>query len=188
MQNTDGNTDLRLRRDNVSSVAFYGGDGDWEEVTYRCPERRPHAAVAFSASWNSSQPIAVIDQFHSSPRPGCRSSRHPPSVSGVVGLPAFGFQVQTFNDATISATGLPPGLAVDPGGETPGTPTQGGEFSVDVLAENASGSDTQTLLIRIAPYIDVSDDRFSGVRSDARRRRTGFPAVVHAKRGHPRRD
>ena len=61
----------------------------------------------------------------------------------------FGYAIQAGGSPTgYSATGLPPGLTLDPGsGVISGTPTQSGTFDVTVSVTNAAGTTTFTLRI-----------------------------------------
>jgi PKD repeat protein len=74
----------------------------------------------------------------------------PFTASGSVGSP-FSYQITaSSNPTTYTATGLPPGLAVDPAaGLISGTPTAAGTYAVTISATNASGTASKTLTITI---------------------------------------
>lgn len=78
----------------------------------------------------------------------------PLSAQGTNGQ-AFNYVVSASNSPTnYTATGLPAGLSITPGGTTAtisGTPTEFGIFTVQVTARNAGGSDTQPLTLTIHP-------------------------------------
>jgi hypothetical protein len=74
------------------------------------------------------------------------------AVSGTVGQP-FGYQILASNaPSRFAATGLPPGLAVDPlRGLISGIPTLVGETQVALSAENEGGTGAGTLVLRVLP-------------------------------------
>lgn len=65
---------------------------------------------------------------------------------------AFAYQVTADNFPTsFGASGLPAGLSLNTAsGAITGTPTESGEFLVEITATNASGTDTETLVLTIA--------------------------------------
>jgi PKD repeat protein len=73
------------------------------------------------------------------------------SVTGAVGQ-TFDFQITASNSPTsYSATGLPPGLTIDPvAGGISGMPTVGGSWTATVIATNASGSGSSPLIFTIS--------------------------------------
>lgn len=80
-------------------------------------------------------------------------------VTGVSGVP-FRHAIQAGNGATgFAASGLPPGLALDPNsGIISGTPTTGGTYAVTIGVTNSAGTTTFTLTIVIAfPIATVAD-------------------------------
>ena len=87
--------------------------------------------------------------------------------------------------ATYTATGLPPGLTIDPAyGDITGTPTQPGTFPVQVQITTVNGSAQATITIQIdpnLPYVTVDN---TGVLADIG---DGTPAVfqVHLDRTLP---
>jgi len=79
----------------------------------------------------------------------------PPSITndsapcGTIGFP-FALQINAKNADTYGATGLPPGITVDPiTGAISGIPIQTGSFSMIVSATNPYGTGTAALLILI---------------------------------------
>jgi hypothetical protein len=72
------------------------------------------------------------------------------SAAGQIGQ-SFSYQIVAIGATTYSATGLPPGLNVDPiAGLISGTPTIVGTSTVNLTATNATGSGTATLTITVA--------------------------------------
>jgi uncharacterized delta-60 repeat protein len=78
-----------------------------------------------------------------------------PLIVNSAGGQPFTYQIVASGQPTsYSATGLPPGLSIDPlTGLISGTPTVGGTFLVTLSATNASGTGTATLTINLAPII-----------------------------------
>lgn len=72
------------------------------------------------------------------------------SVSGMVGTP-FTYQISgTSSPTSFDATGLPPGLTVDPlTGLISGTPTRSGVYEAIISASNNTGTGTATLVFTI---------------------------------------
>jgi hypothetical protein len=75
----------------------------------------------------------------------------PGTASGTTGSP-FVYTITAANAPTsFSATGLPPGLALNSGtGAITGTPTTPGTFNATITATNTAGSDTDPLVFTIA--------------------------------------
>jgi hypothetical protein len=95
------------------------------------------------------------------------------SASGMAGAPFPAYSIAATGLPTAyTATGLPPGLVVNPQtGAISGTPTASGTFLVTVTATNASGTTTDSLTISIAPLAyariaNFSVRAMSGVGSD----------------------
>lgn len=73
-----------------------------------------------------------------------------PAATGTAGQP-FGYQITAIGNASsYTATGLPPGLSIDPlAGAIGGTPTLGGTFAATITAINTSGTGAAPLSITI---------------------------------------
>ena len=86
--------------------------------------------------------------------PGAPVVTSPPQALAGLGLP-FRYIVRVANGpATFSATGLPPGLAIDPAsGVISGTPTAIGTSQVVVRVTNASGAISWQLVITVVEQI-----------------------------------
>lgn len=74
----------------------------------------------------------------------------PITASATSGAP-FAYATATLNVATqFNATGLPPGLAIDPvSGQISGTPVQAGTYAVQIVAGNAAGASTGELWLTV---------------------------------------
>ena len=73
------------------------------------------------------------------------------SANGMFGAPFSYTITSTEAPVTFSATGLPPGLTVDPAtGIISGTPTAAGTYGVTIAATNTAGAGTATLTLAIA--------------------------------------
>ena len=84
----------------------------------------------------------------------------PPTAGGMPGVP-FVYTVTSSSGGgtTFAATGLPPGLTIDPvTGRITGTPTAGGTYDVVVTATNAAGTTTFNLRITIGFIAPVAGD------------------------------
>ena len=82
----------------------------------------------------------------------------PLTASGSVGT-AFSYQITAANNPTsFNATGLPSWASINSNGLITGTPTSiaGTPFSISISATNAFGTDTKTLVLNIAAYVDVN--------------------------------
>ena len=88
----------------------------------------------------------VTANFVAVPPPAITSSNA--SQPAIVGN-TFSWNVVATNAPTFSATGLPPGLAINSAGVISGTPTTVGNWSAQITATNPSGSATQALPISV---------------------------------------
>lgn len=84
--------------------------------------------------------------------------RPPPEITSPLSISgkydkAFNYQITaTHKPSSFGASGLPAGLAVNPGsGLISGTPAEVGNFGVTISATNESGSDSETLALVINP-------------------------------------
>jgi hypothetical protein len=94
--------------------------------------------------------------------PGTPVLVFPAQVQAAVGVP-FSLDPGLVNGpATFFATGLPPGLSIDPAtGVISGTPTTPGNFEVTVTATNADGSSTWQLAILVHSGVGgTTNDQF----------------------------
>lgn len=83
--------------------------------------------------------------------PGIASSGLVPAGLGL----AFNFSIQAHNlPESYGASGLPPGLAIDPQtGLVWGVSTENGDFEVSLLASNRFGTGTGSITVRVSPVI-----------------------------------
>lgn len=87
---------------------------------------------------------------------------------GVVGQP-FSFQIVATNSPTsFAATGLPPGLSINPTtGEISGSPTELGTTNVTISATNDEGTGSRSLSIQIGNVPTITSTSATGVVSTA---------------------
>ncbi|WP_433675834.1 beta strand repeat-containing protein [Microbacterium gorillae] len=105
----------------------------------------------------------------------------------------FAITTTGYPNATLTATALPDGLSftanADGTATLAGTPTQSGEFSVTLTAENGTEDVTQELTITVtepAAITGPADARFrAGVESDVIITATGFPTPELSATGVP---
>jgi hypothetical protein len=78
----------------------------------------------------------------------------PTTPTGTVGTPIATYPITaTGSPTSYTATGLPPGLTLNPlTGEINGTPTASGTYTVTITATNSSGTSTFTLTWVVAPF------------------------------------
>jgi uncharacterized protein YhjY with autotransporter beta-barrel domain len=110
------------------------------------------------------------------------------AVSGTAGVVFSTYQITATNNPTsFTASPLPPGLSVNASGTISGTPTADGAFNTIITATNATGTDTETLVITIsltAPVITsgtavsgATGVVFSGYQITATNNPTSFNAT-----------
>ncbi len=121
-------------------VGFLNGNDSWNVRDYSYQVRLVRAGQYFY-NFDAAATPATAATITSGPPPG-----------GTVGVP-YSFTVTASGTAPIAfaATGLPPGLSIDPAsGAISGTPTTGGSYSVTITATNAGGTATQNATMAIA--------------------------------------
>ena len=92
----------------------------------------------------------------------------PATASGQVGQ-SFTYQVTTASTVTnFSASGLPPGLTIDPNaGAISGAPTTAGVYAATLNLTTAEGTSVATLTITVAPNFPVVNGMLMWFRADA---------------------
>ena len=147
---SENNFDYLRFRDDGSLAQSISGIADWHEIVYDIPagnhvlrwEYFKDGSVSIGADTGWVDEV-FIDSLHPEPRiTGVLR------VNGAVDDP-FSYQiVASRNPTSYSSSALPPGLTLNIStGEISGMPTTVGEYPVTVTAANASGSDTEDLLI-----------------------------------------
>jgi hypothetical protein len=132
--------------------------GEWEPITTGWKEAAiPIGSGTVTARWQleafrgSLGGMAYVDQVWTSadPRPRITST----STTGMFGVPMnWPVSFQSDATATLQASGLPPGLTLNPCcTAVTGTPTQTGTFESTITAENAAGKHVARVTITILP-------------------------------------
>jgi hypothetical protein len=125
------------------------GNVDWNEVVFPVPAGKRTLAWRYRKDSNVSigADAAWLDQVQLDLSPLLLSAQ---STSGRLNEPFF-YRVAAVNTPTsIEAAGLPPGLGINTQtGAISGTPTQLGEFPVELTITNASSVETRQLTIII---------------------------------------
>ena len=153
---------LRFYDNGVQQQAI-DGNVDWVQVNYAVPAGSHTLRWEYTkdGSVSSGADAGWVDQLvlpAASPEPTIIS---PLTAGGLVGDP-FSYQIVATQSPTSYASGaLPAGLSLNTSsGLILGTPSVAGTFPVDITATNASGSDTETLVITIAqaaslPFVET---------------------------------
>lgn len=138
-------------------VAAVSGEVDWEERIVAVPAglRKLRWEYIKDASISAGEDTAWLDRFSLDTTPLLIT---PQVVSGRVGT-LFSFQIGAVNTPTLyEASGLPPGLAVNPEtGNISGTPLAQGEYLVSLRVVAVSGEQTGSVLMRIFPATSGGD-------------------------------
>ncbi len=112
----------------------------------------PHAVrISFVSAGHGSQAILDMVHFESEAKPVI--TRLVNSFEAQVGVPFSTFVVPN-HGATLTATGLPPGLTlVSADQRISGTPTASGSYSVRITASNFTGTTERVFLVEVIPSL-----------------------------------